>query len=139
VTTNIRELEGALTRLLAYASVKQTPINLEMADKVLSDIADRGRKEVTLTVIQQKTSEHFNVSPEQLQAKKKTANIALARQVAMYLSRTLTSTTLKVIGREFGGRDHSTVIHACDMISKRMSGDAAFRDKIDRISASLLY
>jgi chromosomal replication initiator protein len=72
-------------------------------------------------------------------AKKKTAKIALARQVAMYLSRSLTDSSLKVIGAAFGGRDHSTVIHACDLISRRMAADPAFRDGIDKISASLLY
>jgi chromosomal replication initiator protein len=72
-------------------------------------------------------------------AKKKTSRIALARQVAMYLSRSLTDNSLKSIGDAFGGRDHSTVIHACDLISKKMSVDLSLRQKIDKISADLLY
>ena len=74
-----------------------------------------------------------------MKAKKKTSTIALARQVAMYLSRSLTDNSLKTIGEAFGGRDHSTVIHACDLISKRMSTDSTLREKIDKISAALLY
>ncbi len=72
-------------------------------------------------------------------AKKKTSDVALARQAAMYLARSLTGRSLKVIGTAFGGRDHSTVIHACDLIAKKMATDPEFRDKMDRLSASLLY
>jgi chromosomal replication initiator protein len=72
-------------------------------------------------------------------AKKKTADIALARQVAMYLARTLTDSSLKAIGDRFGGRDHTTVIHACDKVASRMARDAGFRERIDKISAALLY
>lgn len=139
VSANIRELEGALIRVLAYASLKETPVDYEMAQKVLTDSIITRKKELTIDVIQQKASEHFNIDPTMMIAKKKTSNIALARQVAMYLSRSLTSSSLKSIGDAFGGRDHSTVIHACDTISKKMSQDAGFRDKIDKISASLLY
>jgi len=139
VTTNIRELEGTLIRLLAYASLKKVPIDLPLAQKVLSDSFSRVRKDISIDVIQEKTSEHFGIDTELMKAKKKTANIALARQVAMYLSRSLTSKSLKAIGAEFGGRDHSTVIHGCDIISKKMATDAALREKIDQISASLLY
>lgn len=139
VSTNIRELEGALTRLLAYASLKKVPVDIEMARKVLADSVNTPHREVTIDAIIQKASEYFNVDSAMLSAKKKTADIALARQVAMYLSRSLTGSTLKAIGASFGGRDHSTVIHACDLISKRMATDASFREKIDNISASLLY
>ena len=139
ITTNIRELEGALTRLLAYASIKKKPVDCDITTSVLSDIVSNTRKTVTVNIIQKKTSEHFEIQPDMLIAKKKTAHIALARQVAMYLCRTLTDSTLKSIGSSFGGRDHSTVIHACDIITKRMSTDASLRDRIDRISASLLY
>lgn len=139
VSTNIRELEGALIRLLAYASLKNEPVDMELAERVLSDSFSSRKKEVTIESIQKKTAEFYNISLEMMTAKKKTSNIALARQVAMYLSRSLTENSLKVIGGSFGGRDHSTVIHACDSISKRMSKEPALRDKIDRISASLLY
>jgi len=139
ITTNVRELEGAMNRLLAYASLKKVPVDLEMARKVLSDTIGSGRKYVTIEAIQQKSAEHFNVELTMMSAKKKTAEIALARQVAMYLSRTLTDSSLKAIGEKFGGRDHTTVIHACDRVTSRMAEDAAFRERIDKISAALLY
>ncbi len=139
ITTNIRELEGALIRVLAYASLKSVTVDLELAQKVLSDNISSRKKEVTIELIQRKTAEFFHIDPEMMKAKKKTSEIALARQAAMYLSRSLTDSSLKVIGAAFGGRDHSTVIHACDLIAKKMSLDPAFRDKIDRLSAMLLY
>ncbi len=139
VSTNIRELEGALIRLLAYASLKNQPIDLELAEKVLSYTVAKERKTIDIDSIQKKSAENFGIDPEMMKAKKKTSNIVLARQVAMYLSRSLTSNSLKLIGAAFGGRDHSTVIHACDIISKKMSNDRSLRDRIDKISASLLY
>ena len=135
ITTNIRELEGSLIRILAYSSLKKVPVDLEMAKKVLSDTISTKRKEITIETIQKKTSEHFNINIGMMKAKKKTSNIALARQVAMYLSRSLTNNSLKYVGNEFGGRDHSTVIHACDLISKKMSNDPTLRDKIDKITS----
>jgi len=139
VSSNIRELEGALIRILAYASLKKSPVDLELAKKVLSDTISSRKKEINIESIQRKVSEHFNIETEMMKAKKKTSNIALARQVAMYLSRSLTDYSLKAIGEAYGGRDHSTVIHACDLISKKMSLDPSFREKIEKISAALLY
>ncbi|MEW5994279.1 MAG: chromosomal replication initiator protein DnaA [Candidatus Zixiibacteriota bacterium] len=139
ITANIRELEGALIRVLAYASFKGVPVELELARKVLADNIALQRRELTIEMIQQKTAEFFHIPVEMMTAKKKTSNIALARQVAMYLSRSLTDFSLKVIGAAFGGRDHSTVIHACDLIARKMAADSHFREKIDRLSASLLY
>lgn len=139
VTTNVRELEGALNRLLAYASLQKVGITLELAQKVLSDTINSGHRHVTIESIQTKSAEHFSVDPKMMVAKKKTADIALARQVAMYLARILTDSSLKAIGNKFGGRDHTTVIHACDKVSTRMAEDAHFRERIDKISAALLY
>ena len=139
VSTNVRELEGALNRLLAYASLKKESISLELAQKVLSDTIQSGRRLISIEAIQTKSAEHFSVDPKMMVAKKKTADIALARQVAMYLSRVLTDSSLKSIGGRFGGRDHTTVIHACDKVSSRMAQDAHFRERIDKISAALLY
>lgn len=139
VTTNVRELEGALNRLLAYASLTKSAVNLELAKKVLSDTLVPTRRKITIESIQRKTAEDFNLDPKLMVAKKKTANVALARQIAMYLARSLTDNSLKVIGGTFGGRDHSTVIHACDTVARRMSDDPGFRERIDKISAALLY
>lgn len=139
VSTNIRELEGALTRILAYASHMRVPVDIELARKVLADTMTGARKDVTIEAIQKKVCEYFSLDGSVMTAKKKTAKIALARQVAMYLSRSLTDNSLKVIGGGFGGRDHSTVIHACDLVSNRMASDATFREKIDKLTAALLY
>lgn len=139
VTSNIRELEGALNRLLAYASLKKVEVDIELAKKVLSDTLSNSRRELTIQSIQKKTADSFGIDPGLMTAKKKTAKVALARQVAMYLSRTLTDNSLKVIGGTFGGRDHSTVIHACDQVARRMADDPEFRERIDKISAALLY
>ena len=139
VTTNIRELEGALIRILAYTSLKKVSIDLEIAKKVLTDTLSPQKKYLTIGMIQKEAADHFGIDLTMMTAKKKTASIALARQVAMYLSRSLTDNSLKAIGNAFGGRDHSTVIHACDLISKRLANDPAFRERIDKISASLLY
>ncbi len=139
VSTNIRELEGAMIRILAYSSLKGVPVELEMAQKLLTETLLSKKREINIETIQKKTSEFFHIEPEMMKAKKKTSDIVLARQVAMSLSRSLTDSSLKVIGTAFGGRDHSTVIHACNLIDKKMSGDPSFREKIDKISASLLY
>jgi len=139
ITTNVRELEGALIRLLAYASLKKIPVDLETAKRVLSYTMSSPKRELTIDAIQKKTCEHFSIEREMMTAKKKTSNIVLARQVAMYLSRSLTNNSLKVIGEAFGGRDHSTVIHSCNLVSSKISIDSTFREKIDQITAALLY
>ncbi len=139
ITTNIRELEGALIRILAYGSLKKVQVDLELARKVLSDSFSHQKRPITIEDIQKKACDYYKIERNLMKAKKKTAEVVLTRQVAMYLSRSLTDSSLKSIGEAFGGRDHSTVIHACDIISKRMANDAAFRESIDQVSASLLY
>lgn len=139
VSTNIRELEGTLIRVLAYGSLKKTRITLDLSREVLADSIGGGKRDVTIAQIQKKSAEFFGVDAAMMKAKKKTSHIALARQVAMYLSRSLTDSSLKAIGVDFGGRDHSTVIHACDLVSKKMAADPSFRDKVDRLTASLVY
>lgn len=139
ITTNIRELEGALIRILAYSSLKKVQVDLELARKVLSDSFNHQKRPITIEEIQKKTCDYFKIERNLMKVKKKTAEVVLTRQVAMYLSRSLTDSSLKSIGEAFGGRDHSTVIHACDIISRRMAEDASFRESIDQVSASLLY
>ena len=139
VSTNVRELEGTLIRLLAYGSLKKVPISIEVAQQLLSGELAPKRKQPTIEIVQRKTAEFFSVELAMMKAKKKTSHIALARQVAMYLSRSLTSSSLKAIGREFGGRDHSTVIHACNLVGQRMAADAHFREQVDNLIASILY
>lgn len=133
ITCNIRELEGALIRLLAYSSLNGRELNVELAKEVLRDVIKNGAKEITLKDIRKKVAESFNLTEESLCSKRKTQEIALARQVAMYLTRSLTKTSLKIIGLEFGGRDHSTVIHACNLIAENLKKDSEFKLKIDQI------
>jgi chromosomal replication initiator protein len=133
VTCNIRELEGALIRLLAYSSLNSKQLSVELAREVLKDVMKNGSKEITLKDIRKKVAESFNLTEESLCSKRKTQEIALARQVAMYLTRSLTKASLKTIGLEFGGRDHSTVIHACNLIAENLKKDLEFKLKIDQI------
>jgi len=138
VHTNIRELEGYLTRLLAYASLEKATIDMSFTSRVLGKEILRPRRELTVADIQRKTAEFFKIDLGMMTAKKKTAEIALARQVAMYLTRKHTSSSLKGIGDAFGGRDHSTVIHACDLIEKKIENDFEFREKINNIASILM-
>jgi chromosomal replication initiator protein len=138
VTTNIRELEGSLTRLLAYASLDKAKVDLDFAIKVLGKEIIRPRREVTISEIQKKTAEIFKIDQTMMTAKKKSAEIALARQVAMYLARRHTHFSLKGIGEAFGGRDHSTVIHACELVERKVGSDFIFREKVESVAAFLL-
>jgi chromosomal replication initiator protein len=137
VTTNIRDLEGGLTRLLAYASLRQKEITVDLAQQVLRDSIPHAKRKITNEHIQKKVAEFYSVSPEMMQAKKKTAEVALARQVAMYLCRTLTDSSLKSIGASFGGRDHSTVIYAYKTILGMMKKDVNLKLRIDQLIDSL--
>ncbi|MCK4404479.1 MAG: chromosomal replication initiator protein DnaA [candidate division Zixibacteria bacterium] len=137
VTSNIRELEGSLIRLLAYASLNSKEITVELAKEVLKDTIRNGTKQVTMEQIQRKVAASHNLSFETLCSKRKTQEIALARQVAMYLARSLTSNSLKTIGAHFGGRDHSTVIHACTQVAENLKKDQNFKLKVDGIINSL--
>ena len=137
VTSNIRELEGSLIRLLAYASLNSKKITAQLAQEVLKDTIRNGTKQVTMDQIQKKVATSYNLSPETLCSKRKTQEIALARQVAMYLCRSLTSSSLKTIGAHFGGRDHSTVIHACTQVGENLKRDYNFKLKVDEIINSL--
>ncbi|MDF1545309.1 MAG: chromosomal replication initiator protein DnaA [bacterium] len=139
ISTNVRELEGALIRLLAYSSLKNVPVTLEVAAAVLSDSLPTQKKEISIGSIQVQTARRFDIEIEMMKAKKKTSRVVLARQVAMYLCRSLTDNSLKAIGESFGGRDHSTVIHACNLITDKMSQEPQFRERIDKIAATLLY
>nr|MBN2276515.1 chromosomal replication initiator protein DnaA [candidate division Zixibacteria bacterium] len=139
VTNNIRELEGSLTKLIAYSSLEKATINLDFAVRVLGKEIVRPKNELSIKQIQKKTAEFFQIEPEMMTAKKKTARIALARQVAMYMTRRLTGFSLKSIGEAFGGRDHSTVIHACDLIEKKIESDFDFREKVNNLSSSLIH
>lgn len=138
IDSNIRELEGALTRVVAYASLINQPVTTELVTVALKDVFPNNKtKEITMEVIQEIVASYFKIKIDDLHAKKRTRSIAFPRQIAMYLCRELTDTSLPQIGNFFGGRDHTTVIHAYDKISKEKDADmklnAIINELIERI------
>lgn len=131
VSTNIRELEGALVRILAYASLYERRVSVALAEEVLKDILpDQAYREIPIELIQHEVCRYFGIAKADLVGQSRTKGFAYPRQVAMYLSRELTDESLPKIGKAFGGRDHSTVMHATAKISKLINSD---RDAFNQI------
>ncbi len=138
VSENIRELEGALTRITAYASLTEQNIDMAMATDVLQDlIPEKDTRPVTMAEIIQVTSESFDLSVAELTGPSRRQPLARARQIAMYLCRDLTDYSLPKIGREFGGRDHTTVIHALERVKSLMQSDQEIFDRVTALSHAL--
>lgn len=138
IQTNIRELEGALTRVLAYSKLQGKPITTELTADALKDIIQVTKtKKITIQDIQKVVGEYYGVRIEDFVAKKRTKSIAYPRQIAMYLSRELTDFSLPKIGEEFGGRDHTTVIHAHDKIKKDIDNDPTLRQEIESLEKDI--
>jgi chromosomal replication initiator protein len=134
VKTNIRELEGALTIIYATAQTTDEPITIELARQALGVQEVAVSKNVTMSDIIHTVSDHFDVRITDIQSKKRSQSIALPRQVCMYLARNLTRHSLEEIGGHLGGRDHSTVVHACSKIEQMYREEADFRDQVDFLS-----
>ncbi|REH85477.1 chromosomal replication initiator protein DnaA [Staphylococcus felis] len=138
IQTNIRELEGALTRVLAYSKLQGKPITTELTADALKDIIQVTKsKKITIQDIQKVVGEYYSVRIEDFVAKKRTKSIAYPRQIAMYLSRELTDFSLPKIGEEFGGRDHTTVIHAYDKIKKDIENDPTLKQEIEELEKNI--
>ncbi len=138
IRSNIRELEGALIRVVAYSSLTNSQVTEELAEEALKDILSNSKiKEVTVDTIKQSISKNFNIKMDDFNSKKRTRAIAYPRQIAMYLTRELTDLSLPKIGDEFGGRDHTTVIHAYDKIAGEINDDLNLKNKIDNIVEDL--
>lgn len=137
VDTNIRELEGVVVSLIAHASLTRVDIDLELAKKVLKNIVREIDSEVGIDYIQKTVSEYFHVDQDDLKAKTRKKEIVIARQVAMYFSKDYTNHSLKSIGYHFGGRDHSTVIHALQSVDNMIDTDAKFRYSVDELKKKL--
>ena len=136
VSTNIRELEGALTRVVAFSSLTGRPMSVELAQDVLRDVFPQGEAaEVSIRRIQDLVAERFELSLEELCGDKRSQNIVYPRQVAMYLSRELTDSSLPKIGKEFGGRDHTTVIHATSKIARLIREDRSVYNLVQELTA----
>lgn len=138
IDSNIRELEGALIRVVAYSSLENKDINADLAAEALKSIIPSSKPRViTIQDIQRVVGEQFGVKLEDFSAKKRTKSIAFPRQIAMYLSRELTDCSLPKIGEEFGGRDHTTVIHAHEKISNLIKTDPQFQKQIQELENKL--
>jgi chromosomal replication initiator protein len=133
VDTNIRELEGVLISLIAHASLNRKEIDLELAKQSLKNIVHDIESEVGIDFIQKTISEHFAVKIDDLKAKTRKKEIVIARQVSMYFCKEHTNHSLKSIGYHFGGRDHSTVIHAVQSVNDMMHVDKRFREEMEEL------
>jgi chromosomal replication initiator protein len=138
ISTNIRELEGALTRVVAFSSLTGRAMTVDLAQDVLKDVFPQGEiAAVSIERIQDLVSERFSLSHEELVGEKRSQNIVYPRQVAMYLSRELTDSSLPKIGREFGGRDHTTVIHATSKIARLIREDRSVYNLVQELTARI--
>ncbi|HTB70557.1 MAG TPA: chromosomal replication initiator protein DnaA [Solirubrobacteraceae bacterium] len=141
IADNVRSLEGALIRVVAFSSLTGRPIDVELAHEVLDTLYQRGastrRSRPTASEIQSAVSEHFGLRPHDLLSTSRAARVAWPRQLAMYLARELTDGSLPAIGRDFGGRDHTTVLHACRRASARLADDGDARNAVEKLCRSL--
>jgi chromosomal replication initiator protein len=139
IRTNIRRLEGALIRVASYASLTGKKLSLEVVENLLREVLhEEGRHSISIESIQKKVAEHFDIRLADMTSKRRPENIAFPRQVAMYLSRQLTETSLSAIGESFGGRDHGTVLHACRLVKDRMEVDANVRQVVHYLEKQLM-
>jgi chromosomal replication initiator protein len=139
VSTNIRELEGALTRVIAYSSLTGLPLTTDLAEQVLRDLFPQGSDvpDVTIERIQEAVSERFGLSITELCSQRRSQAVAYPRQVAMYLSRELTDSSLPRIGKEFGGRDHTTVMHATNKITRMINEDRSVYNLVQELTTRI--
>jgi chromosomal replication initiator protein len=138
IRTNVRRLEGALMRVASFASLSGRELTAEAVEHLLKDILqEEARRAVTIEQIQRRVAEHFDVRLADMTSKRRPANIAFPRQVAMYLARELTKASLNEIGDAFGGRDHGTVLHACKLVKRRMTEQDKIRQTVSFIDSAL--
>jgi chromosomal replication initiator protein len=137
ITSNVRELEGALNRIVAHATLIGRPITLETTQDVLHDLLRANDRRVTIEEIQKRVAEHFNIRISDMHSPRRARAVARPRQVAMYLAKQLTSRSLPEIGRKFGGRDHTTVMHAVRKVEELRSTDSGFSDDVELLRRML--
>jgi chromosomal replication initiator protein len=137
IDSNVRELEGSLTRLGAFASLTKSQISLELTKEVLRNMLKGAERDISVESIQKTICDYYHIKLVDLKAKRRTKNIALPRQVAMYLCRKYTATSFPAIGDKFGGRDHSTVIHASKTIEKKIKEDPYMQSTIESLERNL--
>jgi chromosomal replication initiator protein len=137
IDSNVRELEGSLTRLGAFSSLTKATITIDLTKELLRNTLKGTQREITIENIQKTICDYFNIRVGDLKAKRRTQNIALPRQVAMYLCRKYTETSFPAIGDKFGGRDHSTVIHASKTIERKIKEDPHMQQTIEKLERNL--
>ena len=137
ITSNVRELEGALNRLIAHANLFGRPVTLEATQEVLHDLLKAHDRRVTIEEIQRRVAEHWNIRLTDMSSARRARAVARPRQVAMYLAKQLTSRSLPEIGRKFGNRDHTTVMHAVSRIGELMELDPAFAEDVELLRRML--
>ncbi len=139
IRTNIRRLEGALIRVASYASLTGKKLTLEMVEGLLREVLhEEGRFTINIDVIQKRVAEHFDIRLADMTSKRRPENIAFPRQIAMFLARQMTESSLNTIGEAFGGRDHGTVLHACRLVKGRMEVDSNVRQVVSYLEKQLL-
>jgi len=138
ITKNIRRLEGALLKVSSYSSLTQQPLDLPAVERLLQDVLlEQAQNVLTIETIQKRVADHFQIRHSDMTSKRRPNNIAMPRQVAMYLSRILTKHSLQDIGDAFGGRDHGTVIHACKTVENLCEQDTSMRNSVDFLKTQL--
>jgi chromosomal replication initiator protein len=139
IRTNVRRLEGALVRVTSYHSLTGKKLTIDAVENLLREILhEEGRHTITIEYIQKKVAEHYDIRLADMSSKRRPEHIAFPRQVAMYLARILTESSLNTIGEAFGGRDHGTVLHACRLVKDRMQVDAQVRQKVHYLEKQLM-
>jgi chromosomal replication initiator protein len=137
IVSNVRELEGALNRIAAHTQLIGRDITLETAQEALHDLLRSNERRVTIDEIQKRVAEHFNVKMAEMTSSRRARVVARPRQVAMYLAKQLTSRSLPEIGRKFGGRDHTTVMHAVKKIEELIASDRALAEDVELLRRML--
>lgn len=138
ITKNIRRLEGALLKVASYSSLTNKPLDLPTAERLLHDaLMEQAQNVLTIETVQKRVADHFQIRHSDMTSKRRPNNIAIPRQVAMYLTRTLTKHSLQEIGDAFGGRDHGTVIHACKAVDNMMEQDSSMRSTVEFLKTQL--
>jgi chromosomal replication initiator protein len=137
ITSNARELEGALNRIVAHATLVGRGVDVSVAQDVLQDVLKANEKSITIDAIEKKVCEYYGVKPSDMTSKKRNKSVITARQTAMYLCKILTTKSLSDIGKGFGGKDHSTVIHAINKVKGNLETDSALRNDLEIIKKSL--
>jgi chromosomal replication initiator protein len=139
IRTNIRRLEGALIRVASYASLTGKKLTIEVVESLLREVLhEEGRFSISIEVIQKRVAEHFDIRLADMTSKRRPENIAFPRQIAMFLSRQMTESSLSAIGEAFGGRDHGTVLHACRLVKDRMEVDPNVRQVVSYLEKQLM-